>query len=50
MLVFEHFGHRQILVLGMTQFLPERTAAGEQPEVEFRERAEPLLTRFLPEP
>ena len=49
LLVFEHFGDGQIVVLGVAQFLPQRPAARQQPDIEFGKGAESFLGRFLPD-
>ena len=45
----EHFGNRELRVVGVGRFRPHRPATFRQPRVEFNERAKPALTRLDPD-
>ena len=48
--MLEHLGDGQFAVLGVAQFLPQRPAANQQPDVEFGKGAEAFLAGVLPDP
>jgi len=47
--VLEHLGHAELLVLGVANLDPQRSASVGQPDVEFDERAEAQLGRVDPD-
>ena len=47
--MFEHLGDGQFFMLGVAQFLPQRPATFQQPDIEFSEGAEAFLGRILPD-
>ena len=50
LLVFQHLGDGEFFVLGMPQFLPQCSAAFQQPGIEFGKRTEAFLAGVLPDP